>query len=143
MPAFCVDMTSGKFLTVLLLLHPTLLFMQLGSLHSVPGHSKNLPGCRRGQNICRRSPVRRRKQKACQSETSVLWLCFKVFRTVCYSFFLCPERKEQKKISFPMAPLLNLIPYLCRGWMAPWLLERKDMYLTSSDTGAFPIFISQ
>lgn len=40
MPAFCIDMTSGKFLTVLLLLYPTLLFMQLGSLHSVPGCSK-------------------------------------------------------------------------------------------------------
>jgi len=28
LPAFCIGMTSGILLTVLLLLHPTLLFMQ-------------------------------------------------------------------------------------------------------------------
>lgn len=41
MPAFCIGMTSGKFLTVLLLLHPTLPFMQLVSLRSYLGAVKN------------------------------------------------------------------------------------------------------
>lgn len=83
------------------------------SLQSVPGCSKKLLGCRRVQNICRRSPIRRRKMKACQSKTSVLWLCFKVSRTVRYSLFLCPEKEEWKKFAFPPAHLLDLMLYLC------------------------------
>lgn len=101
MPAFCIDMTSGILLTVFLLLHPTLLFMQLGFLYSVPGRSKKLPGCRRVQNICRRSPVRRRKKKPRQSETSVLRLCFKVSRTVLLQLLSLSWKKRVEKNCIP------------------------------------------